>query len=190
MAAKKKWEDDGNELPKAPRGGFSVPIDYEAIKQEPWLVELNAKLSGNRFKLDSSIPGELRTLSEQRTVLPVVRNKEDMLDLQVQNAQCLARRDRVAEILVSYTAIKYSLDLLWDAAQAKALELPTFQRLTNQPAREAFMAAILGSVHEKRSKTNKVIAMASILIEHLNATDFALQRHAKFGEQQLSQRSA
>lgn len=185
-------EDEMNAepAPRKKKGGFSVSIDYDAIRSEPWIAELNKKLNEKRFQLDPSILDELHEIASHRTVLPVVRTKADLELLQAQNARCLADRDRVTEILLSYQEIKGSLDQLWEASQARILEFPTFQRLTNQPAREAFMTAILPQVHIKRNVTEMIITMATTLQEHMTATDYSLTRHAKMGESMLNQRSA
>lgn len=195
------WDDDPTDKPdkpKKPKGAFSVVIDYEQIRKEPWLVELNAKLSKPRYKVDPSIVGELRKIAARNKDsyqngnprLPVVRSKEDMIILMDENARCLADRDRVTEILVSHVAVRYMLDALWEKAGSRALELPAFQRLTNQPAREAFLTAMLDTIHASRNQVRKIVQMAEIIQEHLTHTHFSIQQHSRMGEVVLGARSA
>ena len=177
----------------------SVAVDYAEISKEPWLVALLETLEKPRYRLDKSVISEIKSISRQSTEkyaanglprLPVVRTKNDMVTLQEENARCLADRDRATEILISYTAIKYALDALWEKAESQFLENEMYQKLSNAESRKAFIAGVLKPVHEKRNHVKQVLAMAEILQAHLSHTHFAIQQHAKMGETLLGFRSA
>jgi hypothetical protein len=187
-----------SELPM-PRGAIKAEIDYETLRQEPWLTKLLERLKQQEFKLDRSILDEIKTLASIHTQayresgvprLPVVRNKLDLLGLQEQNALCLAHRDRVVEILVNYTAVRYALEELWERAEARFLEHPSYRALTNEPARRAFCTALLGPLHRKRSYVKQVIETAEILKEHLSHTHFTIKQHVEMGVSHLDTKSA
>jgi hypothetical protein len=183
----------------APRGAIQHNIDYSEVKNEPWLVELLERISTPKFKLDKSVITELKKLSTRASEryaangeprLPVVRSNKDMIRLMEENAQCLADRDRVTEILVSYTSIKCALDAIWEKAEAQFLENPMFQKLTNAEARKAFIAAVLQPVHSKRTHVREVLGMCEIMQEHLSHTHFAIKQHSEMGAAYLGQRSS
>lgn len=181
-----------------PRGAINHTIDYALIKQEEWIQSLYSTLEKPRFKLDASVVKELKLLAAYhennfeggKPRLPVVRNEQDLEQLMTENSTCLAHRDRVTEILVGYTAIKYTLDALWERAESRLLEVEAYRQLTNELARKAFANAVLEPLHERRSHIKKVIAMAEILHQHLSHTHFTIKQHAEMGVAIMRQRSA
>lgn len=183
----------------APR---TVPtIDFESLHRAPWLVRLNERLQHSRFGIDRSITKEIKRMAAHHTEayrtdgtraprLPTVRTHEDLLGLQQQNAECLAHRDRVTEILISYTEVQYGLNALWEQATAQLLSTEQYRNLTNDTARRAFCIALLGTLHERKAHVEKVLEMCKLLQEHLSHTHFTIKQHTEMGVAYLAQRSA
>lgn len=181
------------------RGAINHFIDIEKFEKEEWLQNLLEKLESPRFTLDYSIIKEMNGISSSSSRkfgsnglprLPVVRDKSDLHILMEENASCLASRDRVTEILVSYTAIRYALDALWEQAEAKLLEYDDFKQLTNEQSRKAFITAVLQPLHKKRNHVRQVIATAEIMQEHLSHTHFTIKQHSEMGVAILGLRSS
>lgn len=185
-----------------PRGAINHDLDLQSIQQEDWLVGLVERINDKRYKLDPSIISELKMMSAHHTTpyrkkgsqvqprLPVISGKDDLIVLQQENALCLAHRDRVTEILVRYTAIKFAIDEFWEYAESKLLENESFQKLTNAEARKAFITAVLQPLHTKRLAVKKTIAMCEILQEHLSHTHFTIKQHVEMGVAYLNFKSA
>ncbi len=160
------------------------------IQNEPWLKEILSKLNKPRFQVDTSIAKELKEIAARSRVtftaqgiprLPVVRSKADLAVLQEENAITLAHRDRVAEVIVSYLAIEYGLDTLWDAAEAKLQGYQAYRALPNERARALFVSDVLQPIQALRQHVKQVLAMAQECREALTHTHFTIKQHAEMG---------
>lgn len=181
-----------------PRGAINHEIDLDSIMQEEWYVNLLSVLAKPKFKFDSSVITELKQMAAQHTQgyrdgtprLPTVRDRQDIVVLQEENAKCLADRDRVTDILVSSTDIKFGIDKLWEHSASKLLENESYRKLTNDAARNAFLNAVLEPLHAKRSQIRKTIALCEILQEHLSHTHFTIKQHVEMSVAFLNFKSA
>jgi len=168
------------------------------LQQEPWLAGILVRLEKPRFKMDESIIVELNDMATIQATsfvdgtarLPVIRHKSDLFTLQTANAECLAHRGRVTEIVVSYLAVKYALDTLWDAAEAKLQAQPAYKYYSNGRGRDLFVAAVLSPLHERRLHVDQVLKMAEHLKEALTHTHFAIRQQSDLGLASLSEKSA
>lgn len=181
-----------------PRGAINHEINYDGILQEEWYIKLLAVLKKPKFKFDSSVITELKFLAAQHTQsyrdgtprLPTVRDRQDIIVLQEENAKCLADRDRVIDILISSTDVKFGIDKLWEHSASKLLENESYRKLTNDAARNAFLTRVLEPLHTKRAQIRKTIALCEILQEHLSHTHFTIKQHAEMSVAFLNFKSA
>ena len=170
----------------------------QKIQEEPWLASIIARLEKPRFQLDMSIIDEIKDLTRLQSTafvngtarLPVVRSKADLYTLQEASAECLANRGRVTEIVVSYLAVKYALDALWEVAEAKLQAHAAYRFQPNEKARSLFVAACLEELHSKRVHVNQVLEMSESLKEALTHTHFAIKQQIDVGIFLLGDRSA
>jgi hypothetical protein len=184
--------DDGLPTPEA-RDAF-----IQQLQETPWLASIIAQLEKKRFSVDQSIISELREIAAYHGTLfakglprlPIVRTHTDLIRLQEENAICLAHRDRVTEIIVSYLAVEQALDELWDKAEERLQAYPAYKAQSNERARELFVLAVLQPIYGKRTHIKQVLRMSEEISKSLTHTHFTIKQQAEMGIAVLNQRSS
>lgn len=145
----------------------------EDLKTEPWLLAAFQKLNSNIFSVDPSLFVEVREMvssaNNLRPRITIVRNPNDLIELQQDISQVLALRSRLIEIYFCFVDVQKELETMWELAEAKLLTYPIIQeKLSSDAKRNLFVRDTLSPVFEKRQTVEKLVDMCDRVKGHLD----------------------
>ncbi len=176
----------------------SVALPEKRSSGANWLKRLYDSVEA--VKLDPSVMSEVKAVLEEngkhykaggnKLRIPVVRNKSDLIALQEENSRCLAQRDRVTELLVSYMETFSQLQVAYTQAEARVVDSNDYATLRNAQQRELYVIRMLKPLVKKKQEVEQAIEICKETQRSLTTTLYAIQHQSEMGIAILKQTSA